>query len=91
MLLIKMIMFVMLSLQMLHKIIKWLFRVFKKILLIILHKKYCKIYLKSLKMIFFFHYGDESSNISGKEQMVVALRFVDSGGNVKRGSLVLFM
>ncbi|KAJ6821601.1 zinc finger MYM-type protein 1-like [Iris pallida] len=51
-LLIKMILFVMLFLQMLHKIIKWLFRVFKKILLIVLHKKYCIIYLKSFKMIF---------------------------------------
>ncbi|KAJ6792331.1 zinc finger MYM-type protein 1-like [Iris pallida] len=40
--------------------------------------------LKEFKNDFFFLiYGDESSNISGKEQMVVALRFVDSGGNVK--------
>ncbi|KAJ6841367.1 zinc finger MYM-type protein 1-like [Iris pallida] len=75
--------FVMLFLQMLHKIIKWLLRVFKKILLIVLHKKYCKIYLKSLKMIFFSLMVDESSDVSVNEQMAVVLHFVDSGGNVK--------
>ncbi|KAJ6810371.1 zinc finger MYM-type protein 1-like [Iris pallida] len=40
--------------------------------------------LKEFENVFFSLMVDESSDISGKEQMVVALLFVDSGGNVKK-------
>ncbi|KAJ6792676.1 zinc finger MYM-type protein 1-like [Iris pallida] len=39
--------------------------------------------LKEFQNIFFSLMVDESSDVSGKEQMAVVLRFVDSAGNVK--------